>query len=112
MGADEDAVADALLSCDLVVQCTSVGLHGSATDGQIPIDLAKLSNEAFVADLIANPVETPLVKTARASGRGALGGLPMLVYQGAAAFELWTEREAPVEVMLAEAEAAMTGSAT
>ncbi len=112
MGADEDAVADALLSCDLVVQCTSVGLHGSATDGQIPIDLAMLSNDAFVADLIANPVETPLVKTARASGRGALGGLPMLVYQGAAAFELWTEREAPVEVMLAEAEAAMTGSVT
>ena len=110
MGADEDGVGDALLSCDLVVQCTSVGLHGSATDGQIPIDLAKLSNEAFVADLIANPVETPLVKAARASGRGALGGLPMLVYQGAAAFELWTEREAPVEVMLAEAEAAMTGS--
>ena len=112
MGADEDGVGDALLSCDLVVQCTSVGLHGSATDGQIPIDLAKLSNEAFVADLIANPVETPLVKAARASGRGALGGLPMLVYQGAAAFELWTEREAPVEVMLAEAGAAMTGSAT
>ena len=109
MGADEDDGADALGSADLVVQCTSVGLKGSETDGQIPIDLAKLSEDAFVADLIANPVETPLIKAALASGRRALGGLPMLVYQGAAAFELWTEREAPVEVMLAEAEAAMVG---
>ncbi len=110
MGADESGVADALASADLVVQCTSVGLKGSETDGQIPIDLARVSEGAFVADLIANPVETPLVKAARGSGRRALGGLPMLVYQGAAAFELWTEREAPVDVMLSEAEAAMAGS--
>ncbi|MCY3921317.1 MAG: shikimate dehydrogenase [Chloroflexi bacterium] len=112
MGADDDGVASALSDADLVVQCTSVGLNGSATEGEMPIDLAMLSNDAFVADLIANPVETPLVKAALASGRRAVGGLPMLVYQGAAAFELWTEREAPVEVMLAEAEAAMTGSRT
>ena len=112
MGADDDGVADALSGADLLVQCTSVGLNGSATEGQMPIDLAMLSNDAFVADLIANPVETPLVEAALASGRRAVGGLPMLVYQGAAAFELWTEREAPVEVMLAEAEAAMTGSRT
>lgn len=111
MGADADGVADALASADLVVQCTSVGLKGSETDGQIPFDLAAVSNAAFVADLIANPLVTPLVGAARKSGRGALGGLPMLVYQGAAAFELWTEREAPVEVMLAEAEAAMAGAA-
>lgn len=112
MGADDDAVASALSDADLVVQCTSVGLNGSATEGEMPIDLAMLSNDAFVADLIANPVETPLVRAALASGRRAVGGLPMLVYQGAAAFELWTEREAPVEVMLAEAEAAMTGTGT
>lgn len=109
MGADESDVPRALEAADLVVQCTSVGLKGSETDGQLPFDIASLSNGAFVADLIANPVETPLVKAAIASGRRAIGGLPMLVFQGAAAFELWTEREAPVEVMLAEAEAAMAG---
>jgi len=99
-----------LANAELVVQCTSVGLRGSETDGQIPVDLGKMSGDAFVADLIANPVETPLLKAALASGRRTLGGLPMLVYQGAAAFELWTEREAPIEVMLAEAKAAMAGS--
>ena len=107
-GADEEGVADALRSADLVVQCTSVGLKGSETDGQLPFDPSRLSKDAFVADLIANPVETPLVKAVRESGRRAIGGLPMLVYQGAAAFELWTEREAPVDVMLREAHLAMS----
>ena len=110
MGADDDGVAEALGRADLVVQCTSVGLKGSETDGQIPFDLSLLPTDALVADLIANPVETPLVSAALAAGRRALGGLPMLVYQGAAAFELWTEREAPVDVMLAEAKAAMAGA--
>ena len=107
LGADDEGVADALHSADLVVQCTSVGLKGSETEGQLPFNPSHLSSDAFVADLIANPVETPLVQAVRESGRRAIGGLPMLVYQGAAAFELWTEREAPVEVMLSQAEAAM-----
>ena len=110
LGADEDGVPAALGSADLVVQCTSVGLKGSETDGQLPFDPSGLREDAFVADLIANPVETPLVKAVVESGRRAIGGLPMLVYQGAAAFELWTEREAPVDVMLAEAQAAMSES--
>lgn len=110
MGAEADQVPEALGDADLVVQCTSVGLKGSESEGELPFDPSSLSSDAFVADLIANPVETPLVKAVKSSGRRAIGGLPMLVYQGAAAFELWTEREAPVEIMLAEAEAAMTGA--
>ena len=110
MGAGENGVAAALGSADLVVQCTSVGLKGSETDGQLPFAPSGLREDALVADLIANPVETPLVKAVAESGRRAIGGLPMLVYQGAAAFELWTEREAPVDVMLYEARAAMSES--
>lgn len=107
MGADDEAVAGALLAADLVVQCTSVGLAGSPTAGELPLDPDALRTDAFVADLIANPRETPLVTAARASGRTAIGGLPMLVYQGAAAFELWTGRAAPTAVMLEAADAAM-----
>ena len=108
MGADDEAAPAALRDADLVVQCTSIGLQGSETDGHLPFDPAWLSDHTFVADLIANPIETPLVKAARESGHPAIGGLPMLVYQGAAAFELWTEREAPVAIMLDEATAAMS----
>ncbi|MDE2967490.1 MAG: shikimate dehydrogenase [Chloroflexota bacterium] len=110
MGANEDGVPAAVQSADLVVQCTSVGLRDSETDGRLPFDPSWLRHDAFVADLIANPQETPLVTAAFEAGLQAVGGLPMLVYQGAAAFELWTEREAPVDVMLAEAHAAMSES--
>ncbi len=112
LGADEADVVEALVAADLVVQCTSVGLSGSETDGQLPFDPTLLGEASLVADLIANPLETPLVKAARASGRRSIGGLPMLVYQGAAAFELWTEREAPVEVMLGAASSAMLGGSS
>ena len=50
---------------------------------------------------------TPLLKQAALAGAASLGGLPMLVYQGAAAFELWTEIEAPVEVMMDAARGAL-----
>ena len=112
MGADDEAVPAALRDADLVVQCTSIGLKGSETDGHLPFDPTWLADHAFVADLIANPTETPLVNAARESGHPAIGGLPMLVYQGAAAFELWTEREAPVAIMLDEASAAMSESSS
>ncbi|MDE2745840.1 MAG: shikimate dehydrogenase [Chloroflexota bacterium] len=108
MGADDEAVPAALQHADLVVQCTSIGLKGGETEGQLPFDPNWLADATFVADLIANPVETPFVRAARGLGCRVLGGLPMLVYQGAAAFELWTEREAPVDVMLAAAHAAMS----
>lgn len=106
-GADDDRVPEALGWADLVVQCTSVGLAGSETADQLPFDPAQTNADAMLVDLIANPLETPLVKAANRLGRHAIGGLPMLVYQGAAAFELWTEREAPVDVMMAAATAAM-----
>jgi len=56
---------------------------------------------------VYNPLETPLLTMARDSGAKTLGGLSMLVYQGAAAFELWTGRKAPVEVMMEAAKAAL-----
>ena len=111
MGADDDGVAKALGSADLVVQCTTVGLAGSETDGQLPFDPSLLGADTFVADLIANPLKTPLVQMSQAAGRHAIGGLPMLVYQGAAAFELWTEQAAPVAVMLEAAQTAMLDTA-
>ena len=107
LGADDAAVADALRDAQIVVQCTSVGLRGSPTEGRLPFDPASLNPDALLVDLIANPVETPLVQAARSTGRRALGGLPMLVYQGAASFELWTQQAAPTEIMLAAARAAM-----
>jgi shikimate dehydrogenase len=57
--------------------------------------------------LVYNPEETRLIVQARAAGAKAVGGLAMLVHQGARAFELWTGQEAPVDVMRAAAEQAL-----
>ncbi len=54
-----------------------------------------------------NPSETPLLRMAKEAGANIIGGLSMLVYQGAASFELWTGREAPVDIMLSAARQAL-----
>ena len=104
---DSEGAPAALAACDLVVNCTPVGLRGSETESQMPFEVAQLQAGVQVVDLIANPLQTPLVLAAKARGLAAVGGLPMLVYLGAASFELWTRQAAPVDIMFAAAEAAM-----
>ena len=81
-GCDEERTVEELRTCDIVVHCTPVGLKGSDTASEIPFDTGALRSEAVVVDLVANPMETPLVRRARATGHKSLGGLPMLVHQG------------------------------
>jgi shikimate dehydrogenase len=50
-------------------------------------------------DIIYNPLETKLAKDAKSVGAKAIGGIEMLVFQGAASFEIWTNHPAPVKVM-------------
>ena len=99
-------------SADLIVNTTSVGmLHGDA-DGGTPLKAESIPSGVLVYDMVYNPPETPLLKEARRAGARGMGGLPMLIYQGAAAFELWTGREAPIEVMFPAGEKALAGLAT
>ena len=94
---------------DLIVNCTSMGmLHGEA-EGRTPIDGRLITPGVLVYDLVYNPPETPLLREAQGAGARTLGGLPMLVYQGAASFERWTGKDAPIEVMFEAAESALAG---
>ena len=92
---------------ELVVNTTPVGmLHRSDADRSVvPIDWFYPGLTVF--DLIYNPPETPLLRAARDRGARTLNGLPMLVYQGAASFERWTGRKAPVELMRRKAREAL-----
>ncbi len=106
---DIAAMAAAIAGCALLVNCTSIGmLHGAAGDA-LPLPAEAIPRGAFVADIVANPPHTPFLRLAGARGCRTLGGLSMLVRQGAASFELWTERPAPLEVMFAAARRAMFG---
>ena len=101
---------DFLSACeraDLIVNSTSVGmLHGPAED-ESPIPASAISPGCVVYDMVYNPTRTPLLTDAENVGAQVVGGLPMLVYQGAAAWTRWTGREAPVEVMFEAAKEAL-----
>jgi shikimate dehydrogenase len=83
--------------CDLLVNATSVGLTSSVKESVIPVDI--LHSHHIVMDLVYGRKPTDLVREARARGAAATDGKEMLVMQAADAYELWTGRSAPVDVM-------------
>lgn len=83
----------------LIVNTTPVGLSPNVAASPWPADVP-LPTSALVFDLINNPPRTRLMQQAEQAGLRAMNGWAMLVYQGAAAFELWTGVEPPVDVML------------
>ena len=88
----------ALARADLLVNTTPVGMWPEVDESPLPSGVVLLSG-LTVFDLIYNPLETTLLRQARACGARSVGGLGMLVHQGALAFGLWTGLAAPVEVM-------------
>jgi shikimate dehydrogenase len=82
----------------LLVNTTPVGMFPNVDNSPLPENLSLPSN-AFVYDLVYNPSETKLVKTARAQGLSATTGLGMLIEQAALAFTLWTGHTPPRDVL-------------
>jgi shikimate dehydrogenase len=75
----------------------------------MPPDLIR--SQTLVYDLVYRPAETRLLRDARAAGARTIGGLPMLIYQGAASFTIWTGQEAPIDVMFEAARKALAAEA-
>jgi len=89
----------------VLINATPVGMEPCAE--AIPIAPELLSRFTLVMDIVYRPLTTRLLREAAARGCATLDGLQMLIYQGAAQFELWTGRAAPVEVMSRAAYAAL-----
>ncbi len=85
-----------LKETDLLVNATSLGMAGR---GELELPLGLLKKDSPVYDIVYTPLETELIRKARALGLRASGGLGMLVSQGARSFEIWTGEKAPVGVM-------------
>ena len=107
LASGKESLKAALADCDLIVNCTPVGMKHSPTEGQSPLEANLIPKKALVYDVVYNPIETPLLLAAKSVGARTLGGLAMLVYQGAAAFELWTGKEAPIAIMFKAAKRAL-----
>lgn len=91
---------------DLLVNATPIGMAPKSEEIPLPENI-KLHPDLLVYDLVYNPRETELLRSARARGAKTCSGLGMLVRQGALAFTLFTGEEAPLETMWKAAEAAL-----
>jgi shikimate dehydrogenase len=92
-----DAIAENLRNSDILINATSVGMKPNLNQSLVTPQW--LRSDLTVMDIVYNPVETKLAKDAKAAGAQVVSGVEMLIYQGAASFEIWTERMAPIEVM-------------
>ncbi len=94
----------------LIVNTTSIGMQGGPAPHRSP-----LPDEAFhagqtVFDIVYRPATTPLLAGAARAGAECLGGLEMLILQGAHSFQIWTGREPPFDIMLAAGRQALEAS--
>jgi shikimate dehydrogenase len=93
-------LAVVLKKADILVNATSVGMIPLVNETPVPGDL--LRPDLIVYDIVYNPMKTRLLREAEAVGASTISGVDMLVWQGALAFEKWTGRKAPVELMKRE----------
>jgi shikimate dehydrogenase len=95
---DRITLESALEGAALLVNCTPAGMWPNTEQSALPDDVHLPAN-MLVYDLVYRPRPTLMLQKATHAGCRTQDGLAMLVYQGAAAFELWTGRRAPVETM-------------
>lgn len=92
---DRTVLQQAIKECDILVNATKVGMK--PLDGISLIDPCWLRSELVVADTVYSPLETRLIQDAKTAGCKAIGGIGMLLWQGVAAFKLFTGKEMPRE---------------
>jgi shikimate dehydrogenase len=83
---------------EVLVNATPVGM--SPRTDETPVDRHHLPRFRWVVETIYNPLETHLLREAKAAGCGVITGLPMFVRQGAEQIRIWTGLEPPVELMM------------
>ena len=88
---------EAIAASSVLINGTSLGMH--PREGVLSVDESLIAPHLIVADIVYNPLMTRLLKTAQAKGCTIIDGLGMLIYQGAAAFKLFTGHDPIVEEM-------------
>ena len=83
---------------DIVVNATPIGMKG-ALENETPLSADDLKGIKFVFDLVTNIDDTPLIQEAKKADVQSIGGLEMLLHQGAKQFAIWTGREGPLDLM-------------
>ncbi len=87
-----------LKTVDVLINATPLGTIGEF-ENETPAAAEQIKNVRLVYDLVYNPFETRFLREAQSVGVPTIGGLAMLVAQGAAQFEIWTGKNAPLKEM-------------
>lgn len=95
----------AIAGSDVLINCTSLGMHPH--QDTLPIEESLIDSHLIVADIVYNPLMTRLLKAAEDKGCTIVPGLGMLIYQGAAAFKLFTGVDPLIEEMAEAAHSLM-----
>ena len=98
---NRENLAKVLTKADILLNATNAGM--SPNTEETPVDADLLRPELVVYDIVYNPSKTRLLREAEMINAKTIGGLDMLTWQGALAFQMWTGRKAPVELMKREA---------
>ncbi|MDY4575059.1 shikimate dehydrogenase [Intestinibacter sp.] len=93
---DLDKLKEEIASSYLFANATGMGMKPLEGQTYIP-DKSFLRKDLIVTDVVYAPTETALLKMAKEVGCKTLNGFPMMLFQGAAAFKLWTGQDMPVE---------------
>ncbi|AKA67541.1 shikimate dehydrogenase [Clostridium scatologenes] len=96
--ADLDKLKEEIANSYLFANATGMGMKPLDGKTYIP-DKSFLRPELIVTDVVYFPRETALLKMAKEVGCKSMNGLGMMLFQGAAAFNLWTEKDMPIEYM-------------
>lgn len=94
--ADTAKMTEEIKSSDIFVNATIVGMK-PMDDQSVVKDLDAFTKDLVVVDVVYNPEETKLLKDAKAKGCKCIGGKGMLLWQGVAAFKLYTGQDMPVD---------------
>ena len=92
-----EVLAKEVDGADLLINSTSVGMYPRREECLVEGNL--LNPRMTVFDIVYNPQETRLLREAKSVGATTVGGLDMLVHQGALSFQIWTGETPPIDIM-------------
>lgn len=98
---DEAKLVEEIKDAAVLVNCTSLGMKATI-DQAIISSPDQLPKDIFVADIVYDPDQTKLLKIAEQAGVRYMNGLMMMIWQGAIAFNIWTGKDMPIDLIKKE----------
>ena len=84
---------------DVIINATPIGMRGAGNEDQLPLPVEAMHKGQIIVDLIYHPLQTEFLKNASRIGARTMNGIGMLIHQAALQYTLWTNKEAPLDVM-------------